>query len=48
MVKISKKEAKTKYGIITTGVNSQYKYFLLKNGNVIDNDGDLRFINRKN
>jgi hypothetical protein len=41
--KISKKVARDKYGIITTGVNSMYDYFLLENGNVIDDEGDIRY-----
>lgn len=40
---VSKTEARDKYGINTTGANSDYRYFLLKNGDVIDNDGDIRF-----
>jgi len=41
--KISKKEAREKYGIITSGVNSLYSYFLLDNGDIIDSDGDIRY-----
>jgi hypothetical protein len=41
--RISKKEASEKYGIITTGVNSLYSYFLKANGQVVDSDGDVRF-----
>ncbi|MFA5790603.1 MAG: hypothetical protein WC976_06055 [Caldisericia bacterium] len=44
MKKISKKEARKKYGIITTGANSSYSYFLRKDGCVVDNDGDVRFV----
>lgn len=42
---ITQKEASEKYGVNTRGVNSLYKYFLLENGDVIDSDGDIRFIN---
>lgn len=45
--KITKRQAKERYGIITTGVNSNYSYYLLKNGDVIDNDGDIRYMELK-
>lgn len=41
--RISKEVASEKYGIITTGVNSLYNYYLLPNGDVIDSDGDVRY-----
>lgn len=41
--KISKKEARDKYGIITKGVNSFYDYYLTEDGKVYDDDGDLRY-----
>lgn len=44
MKKISKKEASQKYGVITTGVNSMYQYFLTPEGNVVDSDGDIRYM----
>lgn len=40
---ISKKEAEKKYGIFVKRF-SDYRYYLLKNGNVIDDCGDTRFI----
>jgi hypothetical protein len=43
MKRISKKDASQKYGVITTGVNSQYKYFLNDKGEVVDSDGDVRY-----
>jgi len=45
MKRISKKEASEKYGVSVTGPNSLYKYYLLDNGNVIDDDGDVRYDN---
>ena len=44
MKKITQKEAKEKYGCITSGANSLYTYFLRDDGSVVDNDGDVRFI----
>lgn len=44
MKEITKKEAREKYGIITSGVNSLYSYYLLEGGSVVDSDGDIRFI----
>ena len=41
--RITKALARTKYGIITTGPNSLYRYYLLPNGDVIDSDGDTRY-----
>jgi hypothetical protein len=47
-MKISKKEAKEKYGIITNGASGyQNSYFLLENGDVVDNDGNIRFLGSK-
>jgi len=43
MKRISKKVASGKYGVITTGVNSQYKYFLNEKGEVVDSGGDVRY-----
>jgi hypothetical protein len=43
MKRISKKVASSKYGVITTGINSQYKYFLNEKGEVVDSDGDVRY-----
>ena len=48
MKRISKKEASEKYGVITTGINSLYRYYLLLNGNVVDSDGDIRYYNQNN
>jgi hypothetical protein len=42
---ISKKEARTKYGIVVKRYHD-YKYYLLENGDVVDSDGDIRFINQ--
>ncbi len=42
--KFRKKEAHDKYGVIVTGVNSLYDYYLTDDGKVIDGDGDIRFI----
>jgi hypothetical protein len=42
--RISKKEASQKYGILTGGMNMFYRYYLLDNGDVVDSDGDFRFI----
>ena len=42
--KITKKEAREKYGIITTGASSLNSFFLLENGDVVDDTGSLRFI----
>ena len=41
--RISKEEAAQKYGILTTGVNSFYSYYLRADGCVIDSDGDIRY-----
>ena len=41
--RISKKEAKNKYGVLTKK-NDGLIYFLLENGNVIDSIGDTRYI----
>lgn len=43
MKKITKKEAKEKYGIIIQKHHA-YDYFLRDDGSVIDSDGDIRFI----
>lgn len=43
MKRISKQEAAEKYGIITTGVNSLYTYYLREDGCVVDSDGDIRY-----
>lgn len=44
---ISKEVASEKYGIITTGASGyQCKYYLLENGNVVDNYGSIRFYAR--
>lgn len=40
---ISKKEAHEKYGVIVTGANSLYDYYLTEDGKVIDSDGDIRY-----
>ena len=40
---ISKTEARKKYGISTTGVNSFYDYYLLDDGKIVDDDGDIRY-----
>ena len=40
---ISKKQAREKYGIIVKRFHD-YKYFLLENGDVIDSDGDIRYV----
>lgn len=40
--KISKKEAREKYGIIIKRFHN-YEYFLLENGDVVDSDGDVRY-----
>ena len=45
--RISKKEATEKYGVITSGVNSLYQYFLTVDGYIIDSDGDIRYIPSK-
>lgn len=42
--RISKEEATNKYGVITTGINSQYSYFLREDGCVVDSDGDIRYM----
>lgn len=41
---VNRKEASEKYGIIVKRFHD-YKYYLMSNGNVIDSDGDTRFIN---
>lgn len=41
---ISKKEAREKYGVIVKRFHD-YKYYLLDNGDVVDSDGDIRYIN---
>ena len=43
MKRISKKEASEKYGVITTGINSMYRYYLNDAGEVVDSDGDVRY-----
>ena len=42
--RISKQEATEKYGVITSGVNGLYQYFLTVDGYIIDSDGDIRYI----
>lgn len=44
MKRISKKEAHEKYGVITSGANSLYQYFLREDGCVVDSDGDIRYM----
>ncbi len=44
MKQISKQEAHDKYGVIITGINSLYRYYLTDDGKVIDSDGDIRYI----
>lgn len=44
MRKIPRKTARAKYGIVTSGASNLYAYYLLDNGNVIDSDGDVRYI----
>lgn len=44
MTKISKQEAHKKYGVIISGVNSLYNYYLTDDGYIIDDDGDIRYI----
>ena len=46
--RISKEEATNKYGVITTGINSQYSYYLREDGCVIDSDGDIRYMPKIN
>lgn len=41
MKRISKQEARDKYGVIVTGVNSLYDYYLTDDGKVIDSGGDV-------
>lgn len=43
MKRISKQEARDKYGVIVTGVNSLYDYYLTDDGKVIDSGGDVRY-----
>ena len=40
---ITKSEARNKYGIVITRFQI-YKYYLLDNGDVIDSDGDTRYL----
>lgn len=40
---VSVSEAVTKFGIVHHARHN-YKYYLLDNGNIIDNDGDIRYI----
>lgn len=46
MKRISNKVASEKYGIVISKMQryNGYRFYLLENGNVIDSDGDLRFI----
>ena len=44
MKQISKKEAHDKYGVIISGANSLYRYYLTDDGYVVDSDGDYRYI----
>ena len=48
--RISQKIAKEKYGIVISKLQhyNNYKFFLLDNGNVVDSDGDIRYLNEKN
>lgn len=41
--RISKKIANEQYGILVTGVNSQYSYYLCEDGCVVDSGGDIRY-----
>ena len=45
--RISQKIAKEKYGIVISKSQhyNNYKFFLLDNGNVVDSDGDTRYLN---
>jgi len=44
--RISQKVARTKYGIVISKLQhyNNYKFFLLDNGNVVDSDGDIRYV----
>ena len=43
MKRISKKEASKKYGVIVSGANSLYAYYLREDGCVVDSDDDIRY-----
>lgn len=42
-MRISKKIARDKYGILTSGANRYNTYELLSNGDVIDDTGSIRY-----
>ena len=42
-VRISKEEAKEKYGIVINGANSTNRYYLREDGCVIDDTGCVRY-----
>lgn len=44
MRRISKQEAHNKYGVIVSGVNSLYNYYLTDDGYITDDCGDIRYI----
>lgn len=41
--RISKKVASKQYGVLVTGANSMYSYYLREDGCVVDSDGDIRY-----
>lgn len=49
MKQITQKVAREKYGIVISKMQryNGYKFYLLPNGDVIDSDGDIRFISNK-
>lgn len=44
MKEISKREAKEKYGICTSGANSMNRYYLMDDGSVVDDTKCTRYI----
>lgn len=46
MKRISKEEASTKYGVLTK--YDDVKYYLTSNGNIVDSDGNLRYLAKEN
>ena len=44
MKQITKQKARNKYGVIVSGVNSLYNYYLTDDGYIIDENGDIRYI----
>lgn len=43
MKRISKKEAREKYGVITSGASSLCQFYIREDGCIVDNTGSIRY-----